>query len=51
LITPGTSLIVTDAPAGADDRSGSDFNILTSARMQQSAPRTVGRRPRLAQQK
>jgi hypothetical protein len=51
LITPGTSLIVTDAPAGADTRSGSDFSILTSSRAQQSAPHAVGRRPRLARQK
>jgi len=51
LITPGTSLIVTDAPADADTRSGSDFNILTTSRTQQSAPHAVGRRPRLAQQK
>src|SRR4029453_1310267 len=46
LITSGTSLIVTDASAGADTRSGSDFNILTSSRTQGSAPRAVGRRPR-----
>ena len=51
LITPGTSLIVTDAPAGADTRSGSDFNILTSSGTQQTAPHAAGRRPRLAQQK
>jgi hypothetical protein len=51
LITPGMSLIVTDAPAGADTRSGSDFNILTSSRTQQFAPRAVRRRPLLAQQK
>jgi hypothetical protein len=51
LITPGTSLIITDAPAGADSRSGSDFNILTTSSTQQSAPHAVGSRPRLAQQK
>jgi hypothetical protein len=51
LITPGTSLIVTDAPAGADTRSGSDFNILTTSRTQQATPHAFGRRQRLAQRK
>jgi hypothetical protein len=31
LITPGTSLIVTDAPVNARTRSSSGFNILTSS--------------------
>ena len=30
LITPGTSMIVTDAPVNASTRSSSGFNILTS---------------------
>ena len=51
LITPGTSLIVTDAPAGADTRSSSDFNILPTSRTQQATPHAVGRRQRLAQRK
>src|SRR5262245_870737 len=49
LITPGTSLIVTDAPVNADTRSSSDFNILTTSPTQASAPPAVGRRPRLSQ--
>lgn len=31
LITPGTSLIVTDAPVNSDTRSGTGFNILTTS--------------------
>jgi len=31
LITPGTSMIVTDAPVNATTRSSSGFNILTSS--------------------
>ena len=31
LITPGTSLIVTDAPVNSNTRSGTGFNILTTA--------------------
>jgi len=49
LITPGTSLIVTDRPVNADTRSSSDFNILTTSPTQQAAPHGVGRRPRLSQ--
>lgn len=33
LITPGTTLILTDAPVSVSTRSGSGFNILTTAAM------------------
>jgi hypothetical protein len=34
LITPGTSLIITDAPVNVNTRSGSDFSILTTSATQ-----------------
>src|SRR5262249_43656802 len=42
LITPGTSLIVTDAPVNAHTRSTPDFDILTAS----PAPQGDGRRTR-----
>ena len=38
LITPGTSLILTDMPVDTNTRSGSDFNILTTSPTEPSGP-------------
>ncbi|HEX4140863.1 MAG TPA: L,D-transpeptidase [Candidatus Methylacidiphilales bacterium] len=34
LVTPGTSLILTDAPVDADTRSGTGFNVMTASNAQ-----------------
>jgi len=41
LITPGTTLILTDAPVSVSTRSGSGFNILTTAETPWRAPMTI----------